>query len=162
MRMFRWAIFLSAVIISTPTYAARCGGDFNTFVSAMSQEAAAAGVSQAVIGQAFAGVTQDPAVLAFDRRQRGTFNKSFEQYVSTRVGPGRINIGRQMLLRHGSLLSRIEQKFGVPPEIVVAIWGLESDFGKGDIGKMPVIRTLTTMAHDCRRTELFQGELLWR
>ena len=160
MRMFRWAIFLSAVMISTPTYAARCGGDFNTFVSAMSQEAAAAGVSQAVIGQAFAGVTQDPAVLAFDRRQRGTFNKSFEQYVSTRVGPGRINIGRQMLLRHGSLLSRIEQKFGVPPEIVVAIWGLESDFGKGDIGKMPVIRTLATLAHDCRRTELFQGELI--
>jgi hypothetical protein len=99
-------------------------------------------------------------VLAFDRRQRGTFNKSFEQYVSTRVGPGRINIGRQMLQRHGSLLSRIEKQFGVPPEIVVAIWGLESDFGKGDIGKMPVIRTLATMAHDCRRTELFQGELL--
>ena len=69
-------------------------------------------------------------------------------------------MGRQMLQRHGSLLSRIEQKFGVPPEIVVAIWGLESDFGKGDIGKMPVIRTLATMAHDCRRTELFQGELL--
>ena len=160
MRIIRWAIFLGAVICSTPTYAARCGGDFNTFVSAMSQEAAAAGVSQAVISQAFAGITQDPAVLAFDRRQRGTFNKSFEQYVSTRVGPGRINIGRQMLLRHGSLLSRIEQRFGVPPEIVVAIWGLESDFGKGDIGKMPVIRTLTTMAHDCRRTELFQNELL--
>ena len=79
-----------------------------------------------MISQALAGVTQDPAVLAFDRRQRGTFNKSFEQYVSTRVGPGRINIGRQMLLRHGSLLSRIEQKFGVPPEIMVAIWGLES------------------------------------
>src|SRR3989440_12074799 len=160
MRIFRWAIFLGAVICSSPTYAARCGGDFNTFVAAMSQEAAAAGVSQAVISQAFAGITQDPAVLAFDRRQRGTFTKTFEQYVSTRVGPGRINIGRQMLQRHGSLLSRIEQRFGVPPEIVVAIWGLESDFGKGDIGKMPVIRTLTTMAHDCRRTELFQGELL--
>ena len=151
---------LGAVICSTPTYAARCGGDFNTFVAAMSQEAAAAGISQAVISQALSGVTQDPAVLAFDRRQRGTFNKSFEQYVSTRVGPGRINIGRQMLQRHGSLLSRIEKQFGVPPEIVVAIWGLESDFGKGDIGKMPVIRTLATMAHDCRRTELFQGELL--
>ena len=160
MRILRWAIFLGAVIISTPTYAARCGGDFNTFVAAMSQEAAAAGISQAVISQALSGVTQDPAVLAFDRRQRGTFNKSFEQYVSTRVGPGRINMGRQMLQRHGSLLSRIEQKFGVPPEIIVAIWGLESDYGKGDIGKMPVIRTLATMAHDCRRTELFQGELL--
>jgi lytic murein transglycosylase len=65
-----------------------------------------------------------------------------------------------MLLRHASLLARIEQKFGVPPQIIVAIWGLESDYGKGDIGKMPVIRTLMTMAHDCRRTELFQGELL--
>ena len=99
-------------------------------------------------------------MLAFDRRQRGTFNKTFEQYVSTRVGPGRINTGRAMLQRHASLLSRIERQFGVPPQIVVAIWGLESDFGKGDIGKMPVIRTLATMAHDCRRTELFQGELL--
>src|SRR3954454_5540074 len=160
MRIVRWAIFLGAVICSTPTYAARCGGDFNTFVAAMSQEAAAAGISQAVISQALSGVTQDPAVLAFDRRQRGTFNKSFEQYVSTRVGPGRINIGRQMLQRHGSLLSRIEKQFGVPPEIVVAIWGVESEFGTWDIGQMPVIRTLATMAHDCRRTELFQGELL--
>ena len=159
MRKFCLAICFAAVF-STPTYAARCGGDFNTFVAAMSQEAAAAGISQGVISQALSGVTPDPAVLAFDRRQRGTFNKSFEQYVSTRVGPGRINMGRQMLQRHGSLLSRIEQKFGVPPEIVVAIWGLESDFGKGDIGKMPVIRTLATMAHDCRRTDLFQGELL--
>src|ERR1051325_8131225 len=104
MRILRSAIFLGAVICSTRTYAARCGGDFNTFVSAMSQEAAAAGVSQAVIGQAFAGVTQDPAVLAFDRRQRGTFNKSFEQYVSTRVGAGRINMGKQMLERHAALL----------------------------------------------------------
>jgi membrane-bound lytic murein transglycosylase B len=111
MRIVRWAIFLGAVICSTPVYAARCGGDFNTFVAAMSQEAAAAGISQAVISQALSGVTQDPAVLAFDRRQRGTFNKSFEQYVSTRVGPGRINIGRQMLQRHGSLLSRIEKQF---------------------------------------------------
>src|SRR5882757_10963531 len=133
MRKFCLAILFSTTLAATPAFAARCGGDFNTFVAAMSQEAAAAGVSQAVISQAFAGITQDPAVLAFDRRQRGTFNKSFEQYVSTRVGPGRINIGRQMLLRHGSLLSRIEQQFGVPPEIVVAIWGLESDFGKGDI-----------------------------
>ena len=56
--------------------------------------------------------------------------------------------------------SRIEQKFGVPRQIIVAIWGLESDFGKGDIGKLPVIRTLATLAHDCRRTELFQGELM--
>jgi lytic murein transglycosylase len=160
MRKLRLTILFGTVIAASPAYAARCGGDFNTFVAAMSAEAQAAGISPAVISQAMSGVTQDPAVLSFDRRQRGTFNKTFEQYVSTRVGPGRINMGRQMLQRHASLLARIEQQFGVPPQIVVAIWGLESDFGKGDIGKMPVIRTLATMAHDCRRTELFQGELL--
>lgn len=147
-------------VLATPALAARCGGDFNTFVAAMSAEARAAGVSPAVISQALSGVTQDPAVLAFDRRQRGTFNKTFEQYAATRVGPGRIKIGRQMLQRHAALLARVEKRFGVPPEIIVAIWGLESDYGKGDIGKMPVVRTLATMAHDCRRTELFQGELL--
>ena len=154
------AVLLAALVASSQALAARCGGDYNAFVQSMAAEARAAGVSQAVINEAFAGITQDPAVLAFDRRQRGTFRKTFEQYVATRVGPGRINMGRQMLKRHGSLLSRIEQKFGVPAEIVVAIWGLESDFGKGDVGKMPVVRTLATMAHDCRRTDLFQRELL--
>ncbi|WP_029584235.1 lytic murein transglycosylase [Bradyrhizobium sp. URHD0069] len=150
----------STFLLSTPTFAARCGGDFNSFVASMSAEAQAAGVSPSVISSALSGVTPDPAVLSFDRRQRGTFNKTFEQYIATRVGPGRINIGRAMLQRHAALLSRIEQRFGVPPQIIVAIWGLESDYGKGDLGKMPVIRTLATMAHDCRRTELFQGELL--
>ena len=107
------ALPFALCLLATPVQAAQCGGDFNAFIAAMSQEATAAGVSQAVISQAFAGITQDPAVLAFDRRQRGTFNKTFEQYVSTRVGPGRINMGRQMLKRHGSLLGRIEQKFGL-------------------------------------------------
>jgi lytic murein transglycosylase len=150
----------STLLLTTPTFAARCGGDFHSFVASMSAEAQAAGISPSVISSALSGVTPDPAVLSFDRRQRGTFNKTFEQYIATRVGPGRINIGRAMLQRHAALLSRIEQRFGVPPQIIVAIWGLESDYGKGDLGKMQVIRTLATMAHDCRRTELFQGELL--
>jgi lytic murein transglycosylase len=115
---------------------------------------------QGVIGQALAGLTQDASVLNFDRRQRYTFNKTFEQYVSTRVGSGRINGGRAMLARNAALLSRIEAQFGVPRQILVAIWGLETDFGKGDMGRLPVVRTLATLAHDCRRSELFQGELL--
>src|SRR5712672_1200334 len=158
--VFCVSAFLATLFLITPTFAARCGGNFNTFVAAISQEAAAAGISQSVISQALGGVQQDGAVLAFDRRQRGTFTKTFEQYVSTRVGPGRINGARAMLQKHAALLSRIEQQFGVPRQILVAIWGLESDFGKGDIGKLPVVRTLATLAHDCRRTELFQGELL--
>jgi lytic murein transglycosylase len=154
------AAFLAAPLASTAVSAAQCGGDFNTFVASMSREAAADGISQNVISQALGGVQQDQAVLNFDRRQRGTFRKSFEQYAATRVTGGRIKGGKAMLARHGSLLSRIEKQFGVPPEIVVAIWGLETDFGRGDMGKLPVFRVLATMAHDCRRTELFQRELL--
>ena len=160
MNGFRLLMLLCALTSASPALAARCGGDFNTFIANVSAEAQAAGVSQGVISQAFAGITQDPATLAFDRRQRYTFNKSFEQYVATRVGSVRINGGRAMLQRHAALLARIEQKFGVPRQILVAIWGLETDFGRGDMGKQPVIRTLATLAHDCRRSELFQAELL--
>jgi len=156
----RLAVLFGALLLATPSYAARCGGPFNTFVQSFAQEAAAAGVSQDVISSALGGVTEDGGVLAFDRRQRYTFNKTFEQYVSTRVGPGRINGGRALLQRHAALLSKIEAQYGVPRQILVAIWGLETDFGKGDMGKLPVIRTLATLAHDCRRTDLFQGELL--
>jgi lytic murein transglycosylase len=160
MFVFRSLFVFALLVLATPSFAARCGGDFNSFVASMSTEAQAAGVSAAVTSAALGGLQEDGSVLAFDRRQRYTFNKSFEQYVSTRVGAGRINGGRAMLQRHAALLARIEQRFGVPRQILVAIWGLETDFGKGDMGKLPVIRTLATLAHDCRRTELFQGELL--
>src|SRR5258708_31991113 len=160
MRKLFSAILFGTVIATSPALAARCGGDFNTFVASMSAEAQAAGVSPSVTSAAFGGVSQDMAVLNFDRRQRYTFNKSFEQYVSTRVGSGRINGGRAMLRRYAPLFSSIEAKFGVPRQILVAIRGLETDFGKGDMGRLPVIRTLATLAHDCRRSELFQGELL--
>src|ERR1700740_2584187 len=160
MRKLHVAVVFAALLVATPAFAARCGGDFNAFLSQMSADAQGAGVSQATISQAFSGLTVDGGVLAFDRRQRYTFNKTFEQYVSTRVGPGRINGARAMLQRHAALLSQIEQKYGVPRQILVAIWGLESDFGKGDMGKLAVVRTLATLAHDCRRSDLFQGELL--
>jgi lytic murein transglycosylase len=152
--------FLSAAGFGSPASAAQCGGNFNAFVSTFSREAIAAGISPNVVSQALSGVTEDAEVLRFDHRQRYTFKKTFEQYVSTRVGAQRIKSGRFMMQKNASLLSRIEKRFGVPPQIIVAIWGLETDFGKGDMGKRPVIRTLATLAHDCRRTELFQGELL--
>src|SRR5229473_8331574 len=90
------AVTLTALLLATPSHAARCGGDFNTFIAGISADAQAAGISPNVISSALGGVQQDGGVLAFDRRQRYTFNKSFEQYVSTRVGPGRINGGRAM------------------------------------------------------------------
>jgi lytic murein transglycosylase len=155
-----FAALVVSLVLAPSAFAARCGGNFSAFIADFSREAAAKGISQDVIASALGGVTDDPAVLAFDRRQHGTFNKTFEQYVSTRVGSGRIRNGLAMLQRQAALLARIEQRFGVPPQILVAIWGLETDFGSGDMGRLPVMRTLATMAHDCRRSELFQGELL--
>jgi lytic murein transglycosylase len=154
-------VLLCTLVLAAPASAARCGGDFNTFIAAMSGEAQAAGISREVISSALSGVTLDPAVLSFDRRQRGMFHaKSFEEYARTRVIPARIKRAKGLMARHAQLLSRIERQFGVPATLLMAIWTLESDNGTGDMGKLPVIRTLATMAHDCRRTELFQRELI--
>jgi len=79
------AALLTILIFGSPAGAAQCGGDFHQFIASMSREAAAAGVSPNIIANAFAGVAQDHAVLAFDRKQRGTFRKTFEQYAATRV-----------------------------------------------------------------------------
>jgi lytic murein transglycosylase len=158
MRRLLAVLFLA--LFATPSLAAQCGGDFQTFLASMAREAQQKGVSRGVIDQAFAGVSQDQGVLSFDRRQRGTFRKSFEEYAATRVTGGRISGARQRLQRNAALLQRIEQRFGVPPNVIVAIWGLETDFGTGDMGKLPVVRVVATLAHDCRRTDLFQGELL--
>ena len=152
---------LLTLLLATSAPAALCGGDFNTFIATIAREAQAAGIARATIDQAFAGITPNAAVLAFDRRQRGMFHaKSFEEYASTRVIPPRINRARKLMASHAALLSAIERQFGVPPAVIMAIWTLESDNGTGDLGKLPVIRTLATLAHDCRRTELFQGELI--
>jgi lytic murein transglycosylase len=156
--LFALVLLLAA---PTPAPAAPCGGDFNGFLAAMAREAQGQGVSRAVVDQAFAGLTPDAAVLAFDRRQRGMFHaKSFEQYAATRVIPARISRARKLMQVHAALLSRIERQFGVPAAVIVAVWTLETDNGTGDMGKLPVIRTVATLAHDCRRAELFQRELI--
>jgi lytic murein transglycosylase len=150
-----------AIFIAAPAHAARCGGDFNTFIAAVSRDAQAQGVSQAVINEALSGVTLDQNVLAFDRRQRGMFHaKSFEEYARTRVIAPRIKRAKALMVRHAQLLSRIERQFGVPKELIMAIWTLETDNGGGDMGKLPVVRTIATLAYDCRRSELFQNELI--
>jgi lytic murein transglycosylase len=126
----------------------------------MAREAQGAGISPGLVNQAFAGVTRDQEVINFDHRQRGTFRKSFEDSVRTRVTAGRIAGAKKRLKQHAALLQRIERQSGVPPEVILAIWGLETDFGTADRVKRPDIKTLATLAHDCRRSELFQGELI--
>lgn len=151
---------LAASLFSLPAQAAKCGGDFDTFLSQIGREAQAKGVSGAVVSQSLSGVTIDPEVLAFDKRQRYTFKRSFEDYARTRVIPARLKRATALMQKHAQLLARVERQFGVPKELIMAIWTLETDNGGGDMGKRPVVRTLATLAHDCRRTELFQGELI--
>jgi lytic murein transglycosylase len=155
------ALVAAAVALAAPASAAQCGGSYEGFLAQMQRDALAAGVSQQTIATAFAGLSADQSVLAFDRRQHGMFHsKSFEDYARTRVVPARINRAKKLMAQYADLLSRIEKQYGVPRELIMAIWTMETDNGSGDMGKLPVIRTLSTLAWDCRRTDLFQGELI--
>ena len=156
-----FALVAATLALAAPASAAQCGGSYEGFLAQMQKDAQAAGVSAQTINTAFAGLSADQTVLAFDRRQHGMFHsKSFEDYARTRVIPPRINRAKKLLAQYADLFSRIEKQYGVPREMIMAIWTMETDNGTGDMGKLPVIRTLSTLAWDCRRTDLFQGELI--
>jgi lytic murein transglycosylase len=153
------AFMAGAFLIATVsgTNAAACGGSFDAWLNAFKAEAAANGISASAIAAGLNGVAPDQAVLSRDRSQR-VFSQSFEEF-SGRMIPPRLTRGAHMLKQYGSVLSRIEQQYGVPGEVLVAIWGLETDYG-ANTGKFPTIRSLATLAYDCRRAELFRGELM--
>jgi len=136
---------------------APCGGDFGAWLQGVKTEAAAQGISQRAIQSGLGGIVYDPTVIARDHAQ-GVFRQSFEQF-SGRMVPPRMARAQQRLTQYGATLSRIEQQFGVPGPIIVAIWGLETDFG-ADNGNFPTIRSLASLAYDCRRPDKFRGELL--
>jgi len=135
-----------------------CGsGNFDAWLADFKTEAASKGISQQAITSGLAGVTLDQSVLSHDRSQK-VFNQSFEEF-SGRMVPPRLTRGSNLMKQYGSLLSRIEQAYGVPGEVLVAIWGLETDFGVNN-GKFSTLRSLATLAYDCRRPEQFRGELM--
>jgi lytic murein transglycosylase len=132
-------------------------GGFDAWLASFKQEAAAQGISQRTITTALTGVTYDPNVVARDRKQ-GVFNQSFEEF-SGRMVPPRLAKGANMIRQYAGTLTRIEQQFGVPGSVLVAIWGLETDYGS-NVGKFQTIRSLASLAYDCRRTDMFQAELM--
>jgi lytic murein transglycosylase len=157
--------FFAAVLVSlgltipaAPAVAASCGsGNFPAWLEDFKTEAAAKGVSQTAIMSGLNGVTLDQGVLSRDRSQR-VFNQSFEEF-SGRMVPPRLARGANLMKQYGSVLGRIEQRYGVPGEVLVAIWGLETDFG-ANVGKFSTIRSLATLAYDCRRADTFRTELI--
>lgn len=147
------------IAAASPALAAKCSppGGFSAFITEMKKEASAQGISRKGLA-ALDGLTVDDKVLAADRRQH-VFKQSFEQFSGRMISQDRLKKGSFQMLKNASLLNRIEQRFGVPGAVVVAIWGLETDFGINQ-GKMSVVRSTATLAFDCRRSEKFQGELL--
>jgi len=158
-RRLRWLLIGLALTASpgAAMAAAPCGGDFDSWLAGVKQEAAGQGISAATIQAALSGVDYDRGIIARDHAQ-GVFHQSFEQFAG-RMVPPRLQRGRRMMQQHGPLLARIERQFGVPGAVIVAIWGLETDFG-ADNGRYPTIRALATLAYDCRRAEKFRAELL--
>lgn len=153
------AAALASAVLAAPASAASCNppGGFDAFIAEIKKEAAAAGISKRGIA-ALQGVTLDPTVLAADKRQ-GVFKQTFEQFAGRMISRDRMTKGLRYMQSHGAMLRRIEERFGVPGAVVVAIWGLETDFGTV-LGKRDVIRSVATLAFDCRRTEMFQKQLL--
>ena len=98
----------------------------------------------------------DQGIINRDRGQR-FFGQDFITFSGKMLMPYRLQKGAQLIKQHAALFARIEQEFGVPGPVLVAFWGLESDFGPGQ-GKLPVLPSITTLAYDCRRPEMFRPE----
>ncbi|MEM9047353.1 MAG: lytic murein transglycosylase [Pseudomonadota bacterium] len=116
------------------------------------------GVRGDVFDRAFAGVRPDPEVIERDRFQP-EFRRQIWEYIDRAVSRTRIENGQAMLARHGALLRAIEARYGVDHQIVLSIWGLESAYGSF-MGDMNVVRSLATLAHDGRRRDFGESQLL--
>jgi lytic murein transglycosylase len=134
-------------------------GNFERWLDAFKQEAAAQGISRTAISAALDGVAFDPSVVRRDRGQ-GVFTQGFLQFSDRMTNINRYQNGLRQLKNNAALFARIEQRFGVPPAVVGALWGLESDYGAYKGGVFPIIRAVATLAYDCRRSAFFRKQLM--
>ncbi len=153
----------AAMMLATATngaLAARCGNTgagFPAWLQDFKRQAVAAGMSQKTVNAALNGVTYDAGVIKLDRNQKH-FSQSFETFYASRGAPLQGQV-RSRYQQNAPLLKKIEARFGVQGEVIVAIWGLETGFG-ANIGNKPSIRSLATLAYDCRRSAFFTNELM--
>lgn len=132
--------------------------DFPAWLLQFRREAAAQGISAEVLDAALGGIEPLPQVLELDRRQP-EFVDTFRNYLDRRVSEARIAAGRALLNAHQELLQRLAVRYGIPPNLLVALWGLETNYG-GYLGGHPIPAALATLAHEPRRSEFFRGQLL--
>lgn len=132
--------------------------DYDACLARMKAQAASRGVPAASFDRFMAGVTADRSVLDLLDAQP-EFTTPIWDYLAGLVDDERVADGRAMLETHRELLARVEQAYGVDPATVVAVWGVESDFGRVS-GKRPLLQSLSTLSCFGRRQEFFRGEFL--
>jgi lytic murein transglycosylase len=131
---------------------------FETWLANFRREAAAAGVTPQTLSAVLDDMTLDQSIIARDRRQT-FFGQSFVEFRGKLISRNRITNGLRQLEKHRATFARAEKEYGVPGPVITGFWALESDFGAG-MGKLSVLRSLATLAYDCRRGEMFTREFI--
>jgi len=133
-------------------------GRYEAWLAGFRKEAEAEGISRRAISSALDGMTLDQSVIARDRKQ-GFFAQSFLDFSAKLATGNRIQSGRAQIAKNRATFERVDKEFGVPASVITGFWALESDFGAG-MGKLPILRSLATLAYDCRRgPTMFRDEL---
>jgi lytic murein transglycosylase len=140
--------------------AASChnGASFERFLADLKQRAVTEGVSQRAIAEASPYLTYNQGIVNRDRGQR-VFGQIFTQFAGRMAAPFRMQEGQARIRANASAFARAEKEYGVPPAVIAAFWGLESDFG-ANMGNLPVLPSLVSLAYDCRRSDRFQNETI--
>lgn len=155
------ALAISTALLSLPVAASAqtaCGGNLGAFLAGVKTEAEAHGVSPAAADAALAGARIDRKVLSMDRGQ-AVFKQTFLQFSKRAVNGYRLRKGKEKLSRDAATFARAEKTYGVPAPVIAAFWGLETDYGAVQ-GDFNTVDALVTMAHDCRRPDLFRPQLI--
>ncbi len=155
MRVIRCATALVLLLTAPLSFAAET---FDQCLDALRAHAASQGIGADTRERAFASIRQQQRVLELDASQP-EFIRTFWQYFEPRVSLQRVEKGRELLAKHRPLLQEIHAEHGVRPEYLVALWGMETNYGSF-LGGMPVLDSLATLACDQRRSEFFRSELI--
>lgn len=134
------------------------GQSFEQFLVRLKQDAAAAGVSQRAIADASPYLVYDQGIVNRDRGQR-VFGQIFTEFAGRMASEGRRVKGQQLIKTYAQAFARAEKEYGVPPAVIAAFWALESDFGAVQ-GKLSTLRSLVSLAYDCRRAQMFHDETI--
>jgi lytic murein transglycosylase len=154
----RLALAAALTLLTGAATAQTCGGDVGSFIAGVKAEAVATGIPAATADAFFAGAQIDQSVLNADRSQ-GVFQQDFIQFSRNLISQNRVDNGARNSQRFDSTFREIENRFGIPRGVLLAFWAFETDYGAVQ-GNFNTRNALLTLAHDCRRPDLFRPQLI--